>query len=261
MSKPVVAWDVDCVLTDFIGPFVGAINEGMRHSHGADARQFTVEDVDNYDVYKALGVPEWVQEQANEAVASPGFCAGLEPYPRARFVVDALREHAEVIAVTSPWDSDFWMREREQWLVEKLGFSRKQIIFADMKHLIDADALVDDKTATIVKFAEHRRGLGILLDQPWNCVDVIPSRAKRALDLDDALRIISRHLRLPEKPVETGWLVEYGESPAMWWTGTCWTTDASAALRFARERDAIAYMRSGFFGPRARVTEHQWVDA
>lgn len=59
---------------------------------------------------------------------------------------------------------------------------------------------------------------------------------------------------------ETGWLIERkGWSPPMWWHPVCvWTTDASAALRFARKADADALIDFHCLQPVAFSSEHLW---
>lgn len=65
---------------------------------------------------------------------------------------------------------------------------------------------------------------------------------------------------------ETGWLIEQQiNGRAVWWCGdtkSCrdWTTDASEAIRFARQIDGqrVAATLGGAW-PLGAVTEHQWV--
>lgn len=259
MTRPVVAVDVDCVVADFIGPVVDRINEVLHLGEPVHA----VDDVTAYNMYAALEVPEWAQQMVNATIAAPGFCASLQLYPDAPWFVASLREVADVIAVTAPWDSDTWMRERERWLGEKLGFKRSEVVFTDKKHLLDVDAIVEDVHSTIVQFAAARRGLPVLLDQPWNRED-IPRNARRAMNLKHAELLIRDHLlRGATQREEAGWLVERNvpnTGPgAVWWTGTCWSADSWEALRFAREQDAIMYITSGNFASHIRATEHRWI--
>lgn len=61
--------------------------------------------------------------------------------------------------------------------------------------------------------------------------------------------------------IETGWLIERtNEGIPHWWTGSSWTTDSLAAIRFARKCDAEAVIR-GVLGEfcKATATEHQWI--
>lgn len=73
---------------------------------------------------------------------------------------------------------------------------------------------------------------------------------------------------------ETGWLIEAhnsrtGEFKARWWAGfnaedqadgDGWTSDSVIAMRFARERDAQAYIDEACW-TEAKPTEHAWGDA
>lgn len=72
---------------------------------------------------------------------------------------------------------------------------------------------------------------------------------------------------------QIGWLVERN---GKWWGPDCtsydwdhalpgcepplWTSDASKALRFARQEDAEAYIRWRGLGGGVKATEHIWVD-
>lgn len=61
--------------------------------------------------------------------------------------------------------------------------------------------------------------------------------------------------------VETGWLVESGTSPALWWNGIGWTADSWSAMRFARRQDAETYIKfeRRRVGAEAIATDHMWI--
>jgi hypothetical protein len=65
---------------------------------------------------------------------------------------------------------------------------------------------------------------------------------------------------------DTGWLIEVGSAPPRWWDGhdvDSFTSDASAAVRFARKTDAEAVLYWGkvCLPPpgEVRITEHAWI--
>lgn len=65
---------------------------------------------------------------------------------------------------------------------------------------------------------------------------------------------------------EIGWLVERAQwSPPMWWGGGGatwgWQADAGAALRFARQADAAAFIDFHSLKGLAVATEHVWVSS
>lgn len=62
---------------------------------------------------------------------------------------------------------------------------------------------------------------------------------------------------------ERGWLIErrnpaphwiYPQDDGIW----AWTTDSLAALRFARRRDAEAFIRINDIDDAESITEHEW---
>lgn len=159
--KPVFLLDIDGVVADFATPVVRAINERL-------GTVYTTEDVHDWDIYGSLEVPPSVCTAIDERICTKGFCASLEPYPEAIDGVEQLREIAHVVAVTAPFDSDYWMREREQWLIHRFGFRREDIIFTSAKHIVVGDALIDDKASTVEKWRVERTGTGVLFSRPWN---------------------------------------------------------------------------------------------
>jgi hypothetical protein len=70
----------------------------------------------------------------------------------------------------------------------------------------------------------------------------------------------------PQKPApttESGWLVERPPTPdthPTWWHPQHgWSKDAGRGLRFARKKDAEAYIAGGRFTLDAVATEHLWI--
>lgn len=164
--KPTILLDIDGVTANFVRPVLDAVT-------ALTGKTYTDDDVTEWDMYKALGVSPEVGKAADEVIKTKGFCRSLRLYDGAREGVEELRRFADVYAVTAPFDSDYWMREREQWLVAELGFSRYDIVPTHAKHMVAGDVLIDDKTSTLVKWQEqpHTLGAGILFSQPWNKAD------------------------------------------------------------------------------------------
>lgn len=189
--KPVVALDADGVLLDFIQPVVDTLNELLQEVAPEPYKYVprTVTEIDDFNMYKALDVPEWAQKKCSAIIGSAGFCDAIEPCEGAIEFVDELRTFAEVEVITTPWASRTWMYEREQSLMRHFGFKRDQINMVHKKQRWDADALVDDKHETIVDYARCRVGVPILLDQPWNQKPT-PKNAYRAVNLRHAALLL-----------------------------------------------------------------------
>lgn len=127
---------------------------------------------------------------------APGFCASLPWYRGARTFVEVLKDFGNVWAVTAPWNSSTWDSERRAWLAPVLNPSKVISCNTLAKPLVRGDVLIEDRTATLVAWlAENPKGLGILLDRPWNRNDRIPSGCVRANDYADAAREIRIHSR------------------------------------------------------------------
>lgn len=161
--RPRVLLDIDGVCCNFVQPVVDEVNRLTGSKH-------TPNSVDQWDMMTALGATSEVAAAVDKMIKKPGFCLGLQQYAGAKSGVETLREFADVYPVTAPYDSTHWIQERKTWLVQELGFNKSDIVYTDAKHLITGDVLIDDKTATLVKWLEYHgpRNRAILYSQPWN---------------------------------------------------------------------------------------------
>lgn len=155
--------DCDGVMADFTGallPHIACLLD-RRDNPPTD------DEITEFDIAAAFGLPPAL---VYEPVGLAGFCRNLEPYPGAAEGIEVLRKRGvEVRACTTPFDSDHWSRERERWLVEKMGFDRKHIIQVHEKEICAGAALIDDKTSTLVKWqAEYPSARAIQFVRPWN---------------------------------------------------------------------------------------------
>lgn len=163
--KPKFLIDCDGVCAWFTKPVLGHINY-LLHT------EFTDHHITEWDTYKALGIPEAIGKITDDFIKTKGFCANLEMYDDVREGIDALRKFADIRMVTAPFDSDYWQREREQWIVKHLGIDRHHIHQTHSKEDVVGTVLVDDKTSTLVKWqAAHPDGMAVLYRQPWNVAD------------------------------------------------------------------------------------------
>jgi len=174
--KPVLALDADGVLVDFTTPALKFIN-----SHG---RLKTLADVTNWSVFDDDEKLEAMYRR--EIVAQPGFCRNMQAYPGAVEFGRAAQKEYTVMIVTSPYNVPNWYEGREDWMVEKLGLSRKNVCFLSRKEFFDADILVDDKVENIQGWADRQRERGklnalpVLYEQSWNRDDFTSVDVQRA---------------------------------------------------------------------------------
>lgn len=153
--------DCDGVMADFTTPALELI-------HRSTTERFTVEQINEHDIFKALGVPH-LYEVLDDAVHHHRFCANLSMYDGVKDAIETLRGYAHVVCVTAPYDSPSWDQQRRHWLRDNLGFKKCEIVQTSGKHLIPADAFVDDNIDYLLPWKdEHTDGVAIIWDQPWN---------------------------------------------------------------------------------------------
>jgi 5'(3')-deoxyribonucleotidase len=190
---PRILLDVDGVLADFVGSFLYELRDitGVK---------YTREQVTEWQIEKALNLAPAVVSEAYERTKRQHWCFNIAPYPGAREGVKALREAGLNLRIcTTPMaKSKHWMPERVEWLWNYFGFKESEIIFTYEKHAVYADAIVDDKIATLrdwvgqfgfggVKATPFSRGYAIAWDTPHNQTEAWPLRAKSWKHLHDLL--------------------------------------------------------------------------
>jgi len=162
--KPRVLFDIDGVFADFITPCLQAVFEhtGKRYTH---------DDVQDWDIMKSLDIKPEQALAIYKAMERPGLCLKIPAYEGARAGVDRVREFADVWAVTSPFGGEHWMHERDQWLIEKMGFDINDVLHvrSKRKHGVYGDILVEDKTETLVTWTSAwPKSQGILFRRAYN---------------------------------------------------------------------------------------------
>ena len=187
--NPVLAFDGDGVLVDFTTPALAYMN--------GNGFPKTLAQVTNWSVFD--NNEELEEAFKREVACQPWFCRNMQAYPGAvEFALAAQKEY-EVVIVTAPYDVAHWYDGRKDWMVEKLGLSRKKVNFVSEKEYFDSDILVDDKTTNIQAWANRRsasygyeitrefdvpsgrgRHVPILFEQPWNRNDFVTFNVHRA---------------------------------------------------------------------------------
>lgn len=170
---PRIWFDVDGVLAQFTHLYLDLLYEVTGRVH-------TPEDITCWDFHKCVSNPAEDSEVWARIARTPGLVAGMAQYPGMVPVVDTLRADGHTVrALTSPaWACDRWIPERIQWLNAR-GFTSKTIVFCSDKSAIAGDILVEDSIENVRGWcAEHRGGLGLLVNRPWNQGD-LPVNAER----------------------------------------------------------------------------------
>ncbi|MBK7823186.1 MAG: hypothetical protein IPJ61_19565 [Tessaracoccus sp.] len=185
MSRPVVLVDVDDVLADFYAAALRVAGEIL-------GRDVSTESRTTWDIIDALGFTTAQRAAFKQAVGRSAFCASLSPCPGAQVGVAALREIADVYAVTAPFDALYWVSERDWWLKEHFGFTRKQIVHTDAKYLVAGDVFIDDKVEHVRRWVDRRIGTAVLWAQPYNAGAAV-GRAARTNVWEDVYALAAEH--------------------------------------------------------------------
>ncbi len=155
--------DCDGVLGSFIHRVIDELDliRGTKHDY---------EDVTQWELYDAFDVPVQEREELDRRIMSPGFCSSIQQHDGAKEALDKLRQAGyKIYCVTSPFKGPHWMYEREQWLIEHMGFTRSEYAPVHDKFIIKGDVLIDDKVENLLLWQDAwPEGEGILFEQPWN---------------------------------------------------------------------------------------------
>lgn len=171
LDRPRILLDVDGVLTH------GFVETCVQHFNGM-GMQVRAEDVDQWDLMKALGVSEDVEKEVYRRMRLPGVAQTFEPIPGSQELLAELQEWADIYAVTSPMGGPYWAHDREQWLYDRYKIPARRVASIRDKHIVYGHALVDDKLSHLVNFtAEWPRSMGILFRIPPNRHDKWPVEA------------------------------------------------------------------------------------
>lgn len=145
MKRPRILIDVDGPMADFVAPALEAIFR-------VTGKRFKASDhVKGWDLFSGLGLSEDETKTVFQTMQVPGLCLDIPMVDGAKEGIQALREFAEVWAVTSPFGGEHWMHERDAWLVNHLGFHKDQVLHvrAAAKHGVYGNMLIEDKTETL----------------------------------------------------------------------------------------------------------------
>lgn len=180
-KKPRLLLDVD-------GPLTSGFVDHVCHLLRQNGIVADSDAVRHWDPMQTFSAPDEVRARINDALAGPNVARGFVPRAGAVDLVRWARGHADVYAVTSPWDSPYWMSERTTWLVDHFEFNHRQVNHVYDKFIVAGDVLVDDKHANVVAWQEsHPNGLAILFRMGHNHADAWPVEVSTCDGLRDLL--------------------------------------------------------------------------
>lgn len=163
VKKPIFLCDVDGVIADFIGAAL------ITASH-VTGELYSRDQVDRWDMYKAIGLNEQDEKESYALLQKEGFCSGLRVLPGAESAVKILQKMTNLWFVTSPLPhSPTWAAEREEWLYKHFNVDRAKVIHTHDKSLIAGEILLDDRVKNLVDWtAPDGNRVPILWNTYWN---------------------------------------------------------------------------------------------
>jgi 5'(3')-deoxyribonucleotidase len=140
VTKPTLNLDVDGILADFVSAALALVAQHTGNVYHPN-------DIRTWEVFDSI--PEKaVKDAVYGVMKAPGGCLAIPVYEGAQEGVKRLRNHVDVICVTSPFHgSPTWAHEREVWLEKHFGITH--VIHAHRKERVHADFFVDDKPSHV----------------------------------------------------------------------------------------------------------------
>ncbi len=158
MKRKRLLVDVDEVLGDFQTPVFDIL-------HTLFNKRLTPWDYDSWDIFETFSDNERAAVFAE--MEKPGFCRNIQPTLGSIDAIKELRQHVDVYPVTSPFHSQAWVSERNEWLAEHFGFAKREVVHTGSKFLVSGDAILDDNPLHVKSWLEeHPNGLGMLWHIP-----------------------------------------------------------------------------------------------
>lgn len=165
MKPEIILLDIDGVIVDFKDTYLMLLKE-LHGVHKTEA------DITNFDFTKCIATVEQDRAIWRHIERSPGMVYNFAVYDGAMDFLAELRQLGRVVACTSPANAN-WTAERSQWLQDKAGFSKRDIVLASDKSLIGGDYLIDDLVKNLAEWSEEGGcgGYPLLFDRPWNQIE------------------------------------------------------------------------------------------
>jgi 5'(3')-deoxyribonucleotidase len=155
--QPILALDCDGVLCDF----ETAARKIVTEVAGSD------DGVNGGAVFDHLD--EDAQRRCRIMVSERGWCRNLEPYAVALKHWPALIRRFDIHILTSPYRSETWCHEREEWLAKHFGIDRDNVHFSSKKHMFHSDLFIDDNLQNVLVWSRRwRNSVGVVWHKPYN---------------------------------------------------------------------------------------------
>jgi 5'-nucleotidase len=161
LLQKIILIDCDGVLANFNEMAFRLIKNQFNIDVKCDGKNW---DYFSYPNIKSISSKIW-----DDICNTPRLIRDIKKYNYADEFINRLREIGSVICLTSIPRSRFYPSERFEWLMEELGFDRKDIILCHRKYLVKGDVLIDDKPSNIITWHQQWKGFPILWKTPgWD---------------------------------------------------------------------------------------------
>lgn len=154
--------DVDGVLVEFCDTYLEVLykTSGIKKTYS---------DITHFNFSKCVATPEQDKAVWDYIDNNPGTVYNVPFIQGALAGLQELRKYGQVVALTSPHLGPTWHHERTHVLIDKCGFTKKEVIFCSDKKLVPGDVLIEDSLENAQDYIkEHPKSTVILLDCPYN---------------------------------------------------------------------------------------------
>jgi 5'(3')-deoxyribonucleotidase len=139
-----ILMDLDGIAADLLRPW-------LRFYNAAWDDNLTIDDITDFEV-RNLVKPE-AKTDTFAYFSYPGVFRQLPLIPGAKHAVHVLNEKHNLLFCSSPPNA-LAAAEKYDWVEEKFGIGKKQVILCSAKEHVRADVLIDDKPSTAVNYRQ-----------------------------------------------------------------------------------------------------------
>ena len=162
MDKYRILVDLDNTGVDLVSEWIRVFNE----RHGTNLQ---LGDITDWDVSKFVDPGK--RQDLWDILELPGLYRGLKPYPG---FVEALKtlyyDGIYEIIIATATQVPQAAKEKMEWIFDHLPFlGQKNVVITHKKHMLRADAMVDDGPHNIIDFKNaNPRALTVCIGYPYN---------------------------------------------------------------------------------------------
>ncbi len=163
MTPLTILVDLDAITADLLTKWLHVINTEFGET-------LTIRDIQTFHVADACR--KEIRHKIYPIIERPGFYADLNLIPGAQDFLSQWKMLGHNVLFCSSPPTPWGAGEKYQWILDhfgELGFTRKDVILANKKHLIHGDVLIDDYPKNAAEYrAAWPRAHTITIGYPYN---------------------------------------------------------------------------------------------